>query len=82
MNDDLKPRDHAEAVALFRHALIGALCSRGSLTHGELAAELRELRRGNRLDGLTIRAPTVHAATAPPRTRLGCTPTDGVASTR
>ena len=43
MNDDLKPRDQAETVALFRHALIGALCSRGSLTHGELAAELREL---------------------------------------
>ncbi len=43
MNDDLKPKDHVEAVALFRHALIGILCSRGSLTHGELAAELREL---------------------------------------
>jgi len=43
MNDELKPRDHAEAVALFRHALIGALCARGNLTHGELAAELREL---------------------------------------
>ena len=43
MNDQLKPRDHSEAVALFRHALIGALCSRGSLTHGELAAELRKL---------------------------------------
>ena len=43
MNDELKPRDHTEAVALFRHALIGALCSRGDLTHGELAAELRAL---------------------------------------
>jgi transposase InsO family protein len=43
MNDELKPKDHAEAVALFRHAQIGALCSRGTLPHGELAAELRAL---------------------------------------
>jgi len=43
MDNDLKPKDHAEAVALFRHALIGALCSRGVLAHGELALELQAL---------------------------------------
>ena len=43
MNDELKPKDHSEAVALFRHALIGALCSRGDLAHGDLATELRAL---------------------------------------
>jgi putative transposase len=41
---DLKPKDHAEAVATFRHAVIGALCTR-DLSHGELAEELRALAR-------------------------------------
>jgi putative transposase len=41
---DLTPKDHAEAVATFRHAVIGAVCAR-ELTHGELAAALRELSR-------------------------------------
>ena len=42
MADVLKPKDRAEEVALFRHALIGRLCA-GTLTRGELAAELRRL---------------------------------------
>jgi hypothetical protein len=39
---DLTPKDHAEAVATFRHAVIGSLCTR-ELTHGRLAEALREL---------------------------------------
>jgi putative transposase len=39
---DLTPKDHAEAVATFRHAVIGPLCAR-ELSHGELAEALREL---------------------------------------
>lgn len=39
---DLTPKDHAEAVATFRHAVIGPVCAR-ELTHGELADALREL---------------------------------------
>jgi transposase InsO family protein len=39
----LGPVDHAEEIATFRHALIGALCARGALDHGELAAAFREL---------------------------------------
>ena len=42
MSDSLVPRDHAEAVALFRAQVIGAL-ARSQLDHGELAAELRKL---------------------------------------
>jgi transposase InsO family protein len=38
----LEPRDHAEAVALFRVKVIGELTAR-ELCHGELAASLREL---------------------------------------
>lgn len=38
----LVPRDHAEAVALFRAEIIGAL-ARSELSHGELAAEIRKL---------------------------------------
>lgn len=38
----LTPKDHAEAVATFRHAVIGPLCAR-ELSHGELAEALREL---------------------------------------
>lgn len=39
---DLTPKDHAEAVATFRHAVIGPLCAR-ELSHGELAELLREI---------------------------------------
>lgn len=39
---DLTPKDHAEAVATFRHAVIGPLCAR-ELSHGELAEALREI---------------------------------------
>jgi len=38
----LQPRDHGEAVAHFRHAIIGALLAR-DLSHGELAIALRVL---------------------------------------
>lgn len=38
----LVPRDHGEAVALFRAGVIGAL-ARSELSHGELAAEIRKL---------------------------------------
>lgn len=42
MSDSLVPRDHAEAVALFRAEIIGGL-ARCQLDRGELAAELRKL---------------------------------------
>lgn len=42
MVDSFKPRDHAEAVALFRAEIVGALARR-DLTHGELHAALVEL---------------------------------------
>ena len=45
MSDSLVPRDHAEAVALFRAQVIGAL-TRRELDRGELAAELRKLAEG------------------------------------
>jgi putative transposase len=41
-DDSLRPRDHAEAVALFRAEVIGALAHREFL-RGELAQALREL---------------------------------------
>jgi putative transposase len=40
--ESFKPRDHAEAVALFRAEIVGALARR-ELTHGALHAELVEL---------------------------------------
>ena len=39
---DLAPKDHAEAVATFRHAVIGPVCAR-ELSHGDLAQALREI---------------------------------------
>jgi transposase InsO family protein len=39
---DLTPKDHAEAVATFRHAVIGPVCAR-ELSHGDLADALREI---------------------------------------
>ena len=41
-SNPLVPHDHAEAVALFRAEIIGAIARR-DLDHGELAAELRAL---------------------------------------
>jgi hypothetical protein len=38
----LKPKDHAEEVAIFRSEIIGAL-TRRDLDHGELATALKEL---------------------------------------
>ena len=43
-DDSLCPRDHAEAVALFRAKVIGALACR-ELVRGELAAEIRALAK-------------------------------------
>lgn len=43
MNDEVKPQDHNEEVALFRAQVIGQLLCRQPGTHGELAAVLREL---------------------------------------
>lgn len=40
--DELSPKDHAEAVALFRSEIVGALLRR-DLDRGELTAELRAL---------------------------------------
>ena len=42
--DPLTPKDHAEAVALFRSEVVGAL-TRRDLDRGELRAELRRARR-------------------------------------
>ncbi len=42
MDTELTPRDHAEAVAHFRVKIIGELSAR-ELSHGDLAAGLREL---------------------------------------
>ncbi len=39
----LGPKDHAEAVALFRAQVIGPLCARNLDGHGELSAALRAL---------------------------------------
>lgn len=39
---DLTAKDHAEAVATFRHAVIGPVCAR-DLSHGDLAEALREI---------------------------------------
>lgn len=39
---ELSPKDHAEAVATFRHAVIGPLCAR-AFSRGELAAAMRAL---------------------------------------
>ena len=41
-DESLRPRDHAEAVALFRAEVIGALARR-EFDHGELAAAIRAL---------------------------------------
>lgn len=43
MDDDLKPADWAEEQALFRLKVIGPLLCGDSLSHGELAATLRDL---------------------------------------
>lgn len=61
--DDIKPKDHAETVALFRSEIIGALCRR-DLDRGELSAELRKLskqrlRRPGDDKTVTISVPTL-----------------------
>ena len=44
MNDDLKPKDHAEAIALFRAQVLGPLLC-ADLNRRELAMRLRELSK-------------------------------------
>jgi hypothetical protein len=46
MSDSLVPRDHAEAVALFRATVIGAL-ARSEPDRGELDAEPPPYRRAD-----------------------------------
>ncbi len=41
--DPFTPKNHAEEVAVFRHGLIGELCSRETLDHGDRIAELRRI---------------------------------------
>lgn len=43
MTEELKPKDHAEAVALFRAQVLGPVLSRGKLYRGELAQLLGQL---------------------------------------
>lgn len=43
MDDELRPKDAAERVALFRAQVLGPVLCRGVLDHGELAEALREL---------------------------------------
>ncbi len=42
-DDELTPKDHTEAVAVFRAQVIGPLATRADWTHGELATALRAL---------------------------------------
>jgi putative transposase len=61
--ETLTPRNHAEAVALFRSEVVGQLCRR-QLDHGELAEEFRKLSSQHfRLPGAditkTISVPTL-----------------------
>jgi len=53
--DAFQPKDHAEAIALFRSQLIGTLTVR-ELSHGELATELEALSRQK------FRTPRSHSA--------------------
>ena len=41
--DSLTPKNHREKIAVFRHALIGALATKDALDHGERIALLRKL---------------------------------------
>jgi len=43
--DSFTPADHGEAVAAFRHGVIGALLTRGELDHGELSRSFRALAK-------------------------------------
>lgn len=43
---NLTPRDHAEAIAVFRAELVGAL-TKTELAHGDLAAELTRASRSS-----------------------------------
>jgi len=84
MSDSLVSRNHAEAVALFRAQVIGAV-ARSQLDYSELAAELRELagrkyrppgRRTTKQYGvstpraLDLRLPARWPRGAPPRSAL------------
>jgi transposase len=61
--DALRPKDHAEAVAIFRSEVVGSLCRR-ELSHGDLRAEFLALAKERfRLPGAditkTISVPTL-----------------------
>ncbi len=43
MDDELRPKDAAEEVALFRAQVLGPVLCRGALDHGEMPEALREL---------------------------------------
>jgi putative transposase len=61
--DSITPKDHAEAVALFRAQIVGALCVR-DLDHGELQAALAELSQQR------FRAPRAHSTRCYSRSTL------------
>lgn len=71
----LAPKDHAEAVAIFRSEIVGAL-TRKDLDHGELRAAFRALSPSNRglgsggagsripVFGLSMGSPRGHSGTS------------------
>lgn len=62
MKDTLGPRDHAEAVALFRAQLVGPLRT-AELHHGELRAELIRLSRQRHTPPGAVRSRTFAVST-------------------
>lgn len=62
MKDTLAPRDHAEAVALFRSQLIGPLVT-ARLEHGELRNELRRLSHVRHVPPGAVRSRTFGVST-------------------
>jgi transposase InsO family protein len=61
--DSITPKDHAEAVALFRAQIVGALCVR-DLDHGELQSALGELSQQR------FRPPRAHSTRSYSRSTL------------
>lgn len=62
MKDTLAPRNHAEAVALFRAQLIGPLVT-AHFHHGELRTELRRLSRMRHVPPDSVRSRTFGVST-------------------
>ena len=69
----LGPKDHADAVALFRAQMIGALAHRRFESHGQLKRQLRELS-ARRRDALLADAQrrTVADVRVPERASTSC----------